>query len=146
MSRWARQKLAFDGATEAERRLARMSLKLDYPGQKRESNGQFGTGKKAGGSSGGGSNGSKSGKKKPVAKNPRKPKILPKERAALHHELNTHLTEAERNDGIVTKNLFGALYTVEINGFDEYNVVKRVKADETRSAYVKEFKQGGSKK
>ena len=72
--------------------------------------------------------------------------MLPKERAALHHELNTHLTEAERNDGIVTKNLFGALYTVEIHGFDEYNVVKRVKADETRSAYVKEFKQGGSKK
>lgn len=55
MSRWARQRLALDGQTEEERRIARLSLKLDYPGQKRESNGQFGTGKKVGGSSGGGS-------------------------------------------------------------------------------------------
>ena len=145
MTRWARQKLALDGKTEAERQMAKLTLHLDYPGQKRESNGQFGTGKKAGGSSNGGSATRKSSKK-PAVKKPRRPNILPRERAALHSELNTHLTEAERSKGIVTKNLFGALYTVEINGFDEYNVIKRVKADETRAEYVKEFKQGGKKK
>lgn len=51
MTRWARLKLALDGKTEAERQMAKLTLRLDYPGQKRESNGQFGTGKKAGGSS-----------------------------------------------------------------------------------------------
>lgn len=147
MSRWARQKLAFDGQTESERRIAKLTLKLDYPGQKRESNGQFGTGKKAGGSSSGGSGTSKPMKvKKSISNKPKKPKLLPRERAALHHELNTHLTESERNDGIVTKNLFGAYYTVEINGFDEYNVLKVRRADETRKDYLDDFRKKGKKR
>lgn len=103
-----------------------------------------------GGSGGGGGNGSGNKKttksKKPVAKKLKHPKLLPKERAALHHELNTHLTEAERSDGVVTKNLFGAYYTVEIHGFDEYNVIRRTKADETRATYLNEFRKKGTKK
>lgn len=143
MSRWARQKLAFDSQNESERRIAKLTLKLDYPGQKRESNGQFGTGKKAGGSS----SGSKLAKaRKPLSNKAKKPKLLPKEKAALHHELNTHLTEAERNDGVVTKNLFGANYTVEIKGFDEYNVIKVEKTDETRESYLKDFGKKGKKR
>lgn len=112
---------------------ARDSEMSDYAGQKREKNGQFGTGKK----NGGGSSGTSQKQKRTV----KKPKLLPKEKAALYSELNTHLTEAEREKGIVKKNLFGAIYTVEIIDFDEYNILGVKKCDETRKGYLTEFRK-----
>lgn len=105
----------------------------DYAGQKREKNGQFGTGKKNGGGS--------SGTSKKPKRTAKKPKLLPREKAALHSELNTHLTQAERDKGIVKKNLFGAIYTVEIIDFDEYNILEVKKFDETRKEYLKDFRK-----
>lgn len=121
---------------------------MDYEGQKRENNGQFGTGKKAGGgaSKSASKSTSKSSSKKPVKPKAKKPKILPKEREAVHHELNTHLTKEERAKGIVEKNLFGAIYTVEIWGFDEYNITAVRKNDETRNEYLKDFRKKGKKR
>lgn len=54
MSRWNMRRLAMDGDAD-ERRIARLCLIMDYEGQKRESNGQFGSGKKPGGSNSSGS-------------------------------------------------------------------------------------------
>lgn len=130
------------GAAPGDEALAEDSL--DYEGQKRENNGRFGTGKKAGGSAS--KSTSKSSSKKPVKSKPRKPKVLPKEREAVHHELNTHLTKEERSKGIVKKNLFGAIYTVEIYGFDEYNILDVTKSDETRKEYLKDFRKKGKKR
>lgn len=50
MSRWNQSRIAHDH-NHSDQRLARLCLLLDYEGQKREANGQFGTGKKAGGAS-----------------------------------------------------------------------------------------------
>lgn len=144
--------LSADSASGLERAMARICLALDYPGQKREANGQFGTGKKP---DGGSPQPDRHTKASRVARgritqskfkgDRRKPKFSAREIAAVHHELNTHLMPAEREQGVVTKNLFGSYYTVEIIDFDEYNIISRVKADNTQASYLKEFRKGGKK-
>lgn len=48
MSRWNQSRIAHD-RNNSDRRIARLCLIMDYEGQRREANGQFGKGKKAGG-------------------------------------------------------------------------------------------------
>lgn len=50
-SRWQQQKIAHDGESTVDRKLARLCLILDWPGQPKEANGQFGKGKMPGGGS-----------------------------------------------------------------------------------------------
>lgn len=47
-SRWRQIKIAHDGESAVDRKLARLCLILDWEGQKREANGRFGSGKKPG--------------------------------------------------------------------------------------------------
>lgn len=143
MSRWARQRLAFDSQNESERRIAKLTLKLDYPGQKRESNGQFGTGKKVGGSSGKVEKSSKSGtigtskRKLPsdsggnAYSKPRARNISSRESSKISHEINTlyHAKFEGRRTGIITSynpdDGQAYDYRFECHGFDEYNIYSK---------------------
>lgn len=44
----------------------------------------------------------------------------------VRHELNNHMSDKERKQKIVTKAIGDAIYTVENNGFDDYNIIRKV--------------------
>lgn len=58
----------------------------------------------------------------------------------VRHELNNHMSDKQRKQKIVTKAIGDAIYTVENHGFDNYNIIKKVKiTDEVNDAFRKKM-------
>lgn len=136
--------LSSDSASVLWRAMARICLALDYPGQKRDANGQFGTGKKSGGSSSkrvekSSNSGTMKSSNRKIPKDssgkpyrkPRARNLSHKEASKVAHEINTlyHAKFEGHPTGIITTyspdDDRAYDYLFECHGFDEYNIYSK---------------------
>ena len=69
------------------------------------------------------------------ARKPSSKPVTKKEMTILRHALNTDLTEAQREEGFIVYEYGGHRYSIVINGFDSYTVIKKQALDESAEYY-----------
>lgn len=62
-------------------------------------------------------------------------RLPPDEYAHVMSEINTHMTESERSQKVVTKAIGNYYYTFENNGFDDYRIIDKYEIDSDASEW-----------